>query len=609
MKETRMTRRVLCGLVLLLVFTLVGNAAAQQTCTPPPPGLVSWWPGNGNANDIADSNNGTLQGGVSFGAGKVGQGFNFNGTNGVVAVPDTPTLDITGDITIDAWINPAVIAGDQRVIASKRSFNNNDANIIFFLEQNGSLAFASKFGGGPFAQVNSVTTIPLNQFTHVAVTIQETTLSFYINGQLDQTFSYPFTRPANDGRFTIGLLEVDPISFPPTGQFAPFNGVIDELEVFSHALTASEILAIFTAESAGKCINCVPVPSGLVSWWPGDDNANDIADANNGTPQGHATFAAGLVGQAFSFDGNGDFISIPDSASLDITQAIALDAWIKANSFELPPGPDTGDANIYVISKDTDTGRNYGIGVTDVDLPPTSGCGPGGAHAFMIAFTSGGIALACGSTPLSTGVFHHLAGTYDSSTGEAKIYVNGVLDGMASVTPGSTINSGPADVQIGARQYPGFRAFFNGVIDEVQIFNRALSAGEVQEIVHADRAGKCKVITVAIDIKPGSFPNSINPKSKGKIPVAILSSATFNAVTQVDQATLTFGHSGNEPSLAFCNPNGEDVNGDTLLDLVCHFHTPTAYFQSGDTQGILKGKTVGNIPIMGTDSVRIVPPE
>ncbi len=72
-------------------------------------------------------------------------------------------------------------------------------------------------------------------------------------------------------------------------------------------------------------------------------------------------------------------------------------------------------------------------------------------------------------------------------------------------------------------------------------------------------------------------------------------------------ASLTFGRTGNELSLAFCNPGGEDVNGDGLLDLVCHFDTPKTGFQTGDTVGVLKGKTVTGTPIKGTDSIRIVP--
>jgi hypothetical protein len=114
-------------------------------------------------------------------------------------------------------------------------------------------------------------------------------------------------------------------------------------------------------------------------------------------------------------------------------------------------------------------------------------------------------------------------------------------------------------------------------------------------------------IAVAIDIKPGGFPNGINPRSSGTIPVAILSSSTFDAPANVDQTSLTFGRTGNEPSLAFCNLSPEDVNGDGFLDLVCHFNTQQTGFQAVDTEGILKGQTVDAISIEGRDSVLVVP--
>jgi len=106
---------------------------------------------------------------------------------------------------------------------------------------------------------------------------------------------------------------------------------------------------------------------------------------------------------------------------------------------------------------------------------------------------------------------------------------------------------------------------------------------------------------VDIDIKP-----CINPRSQRKIPVAILSTTDFNAPLQVDPNTLTFGRTGDEKSLAFCNTGGEDVNGDGLPDLVCHFTTQLTRFQVGDTAGVLKGQTVDNILIEGADSIRIV---
>ncbi len=115
------------------------------------------------------------------------------------------------------------------------------------------------------------------------------------------------------------------------------------------------------------------------------------------------------------------------------------------------------------------------------------------------------------------------------------------------------------------------------------------------------------VVTVNLDIKPESFPNSINPNSKGTISVAILSAPNFNAPSRVDKASLTFGRTGDEQSLVVCK-SVEDVNNDGLLDQICHFNTQLAGFQVGDTEGILRGQTVDGVSIEGRDSVRIVPP-
>jgi len=114
-----------------------------------------------------------------------------------------------------------------------------------------------------------------------------------------------------------------------------------------------------------------------------------------------------------------------------------------------------------------------------------------------------------------------------------------------------------------------------------------------------------EISPVSIDIQPGSSPNIINAKIRGKIPVAILSTAQFDAVAQLNQGSLTFGRMGVEMSLASCNST--DVNGDGLLDLVCHFNTQQSGFQSGDTQGILRGSMIDGTSIAGTEKVRIIP--
>src|SRR5437867_10003102 len=74
-----------------------GSTIVQApSCVAPPSGMVSWWPGDGNADDIQGGNNGTLQGGATFGTGEVGQGFSLNGTSAYVSVPDNANLYPSG---------------------------------------------------------------------------------------------------------------------------------------------------------------------------------------------------------------------------------------------------------------------------------------------------------------------------------------------------------------------------------------------------------------------------------------------------------------------------------------------------------------------------------
>ena len=110
-------------------------------------------------------------------------------------------------------------------------------------------------------------------------------------------------------------------------------------------------------------------------------------------------------------------------------------------------------------------------------------------------------------------------------------------------------------------------------------------------------------IDIDIDIKPGRFPNSINPRNRGVIPVAILSTPDFDATT-VDPLSVEFG-----PNAAVeANSRGhiEDVDGDALLDLVVHFPTQETGIQCGDTEALLTGQTFDGTGIQGSDSVRTV---
>ncbi len=110
-------------------------------------------------------------------------------------------------------------------------------------------------------------------------------------------------------------------------------------------------------------------------------------------------------------------------------------------------------------------------------------------------------------------------------------------------------------------------------------------------------------ISVVLDIKPGAFPNSINTTSKGVIPVAILSTATFDATT-VDPASVTFGPGA--ATEAHGTGHIQDVNGDSRSDLVLHFGTPESGLAVGDTEACVDGTTFSGTPIHDCDSIRTV---
>lgn len=118
-----------------------------------------------------------------------------------------------------------------------------------------------------------------------------------------------------------------------------------------------------------------------------------------------------------------------------------------------------------------------------------------------------------------------------------------------------------------------------------------------------DIVGGGATIVVDVDIKPGSDPNSINLKSNGVIPVAILTTDFFDATT-VDGTTVQFGPNGASP--VHGEGHLEDVDEDGDLDWVGHFKTKQTGIAAGDTQATIKGKTTDGFDFSGEDSVNLV---
>ena len=143
----------------------------------------------------------------------------------------------------------------------------------------------------------------------------------------------------------------------------------------------------------------------------------------------------------------------------------------------------------------------------------------------------------------------------------------------------------------------------DGNISEEEISNQTQS-GQFQINYSPDLNSRIQVTQlVDIDIKPGDNPNSINLKSNGVIPVAILSTDDFDP-TNVDHTSIKFGPNKISEFHQKDHPEDTDRNGD--IDLILHFKTKEAGFEENHTEACLIGKTFNNIPILGCDQIRIL---
>jgi Concanavalin A-like lectin/glucanases superfamily/Protein of unknown function (DUF1565) len=239
----RTQSRYFLHLLLGLSGCVFAVLAVAQTCVVPPPGMIGWWPGDGDANDIRGGNNGTLQGNATFATGEVLQSFSFLSA-GSVNISYSAVAEPAG-ITVDAWVNPASTVGGASIFNWRPVANNAGITLEQQITADGEVLWNVFASGGTASVLSGATLLPLNTWTHVAGVYDGTTATLYINGVAvasANTASGPLAEIAADA--TIGSNIVNNHAF---------NGLIDEVEVFNRPLSADEILAIVNAGPAGKC--------------------------------------------------------------------------------------------------------------------------------------------------------------------------------------------------------------------------------------------------------------------------------------------------------------------------------------------------------------------
>jgi hypothetical protein len=356
-----------------------------------------------------------------------------------------------------------------------------------------------------------------------------------VGAQFD-TFLIPELTGVNF-RFIGGSLSTFNAAFSAT---VPPVDVVPDVTVidFVSSSPAVPVAVRLTFKSGGIPVpeqTCVQPPSGLVSWWPGDGNADDVQNVNDGTLQGDATFAPGMVGQAFSLDGVGDFVESPENGSLDLNGPFTIDLWVKPNTASGRKDP--------LVSKWDFSGAIWSNVAYELSL-----IGPDQWIQFGIVCGQTNMFRQTVPNAVPLNVFSHVAAVYRQDPSPAlEIYVNGELkDGVDLGGSCSFINQHDIPFRIGKRIDANRPVFFDGLIDEVEVFNRALTATEIRAIHDAGSAGKCKAPTATLD-------HFQCYKTKGQAP--------YVAVDLEDQFGLLAGVFVEQPEY-FCNPvdkNGEGI--------------------------------------------------
>src|SRR3954471_22704930 len=422
----------------------------------PPPGggaegLVAAYgfdEGQGNVAGDASGigNDGRVEGPAWSRDGRHGGALSFDGTNDWVSVADGGSLDLTQGMTLEAWVRPSALGANWRTVL----FKERPGNLSYGLYANRETGVpdAQVYGGGAH-EADAAGGLPSGQWAHLAATYDGNLLRLYVNGKQAAQVDVGAPIETSGGVLHIGGNAI-------WNEW--FAGLIDDVRIYNRALDATQINTDMTLAVG------VPEPppgggaEGLVAAYGFDEGQGNVAgDAsgigNDGRVEGPAWSRDGRHGGALSFDGTNDWVSVADGGSLDLTQGMTLEAWVRPSAL--------GANWRTVLFKERPGNLSYGLYANRETGVPDAQVYGGGAHE---ADAAGG---------LPSGQWAHLAATYDGNL--LRLYVNGKQ--AAQVDVGAPIETSGGVLHIGGNAI--WNEWFAGLIDDVRIYNRALDATQI----------------------------------------------------------------------------------------------------------------------------------
>jgi len=434
-------------------------------------GLVGYWSMEDGRGSIAtdfsgNGNNGVFAGGATWTGGKIGKATSFHdyASSDSINIPYSPSLSITGDLSISTWFKINTLDADEHRIVSnwgvsQQYLTNLRANQFLFAAR----------GPGYINQgyVVSGATFSAGTWYHVVSVKSGTFLYLYTNGALTDSVDIGITT-LNTSTSSISIGNEN------TGS-AEFDGLLDEVRIYNRALSATEVSALYNASLGTKIntsVNTRGPQNGLIGQWSfdGQDISGTTAydrsgQGNNGTLTNGPVGVKGKFGQALKCDGSNDYVYI---SSFDQTLTSAtFTAWVKLKSYQPASG--------IIFSRS--------IGITGMDLSYGDSTRLG-YHWNGLEYYFAGPSL-----PLDKWVFAAVTVTPTNAVayvGSDEVLTSVTNNATSSASHISTLNIG---------RDPEAPRFFDGLIDDARVYNRALTAAEIAELYNLGNATKINSAT------------------------------------------------------------------------------------------------------------------
>ena len=431
------------------------NISSDGAGTPYYAGRVGeWWldESSGTIEDhSSQSNDGAVYGGVTYGVrGKVWTALKFDGSSGYVDCGndgsldiDTNPADVPQDFTVAAWVKPAAVPQTSAYFVDKGTGNLFDGYGLALL--NSRFAFITDGNGssGGKTTLSADADATVDTWYHVVGVREGGVKKLYINKVL-QSSTPTDSRELSDTSRPLYIARA-------VNDSGYFNGVVDEVSVYTRALSLSEITDLYNQASLVAYYKMDEIEGGTA---PGGTDINDYSgQANHGTNNGAAYGVDGQVGTALGFDGTA-YVNVGSSADLRPAD-ISISVWAKASQLDTWNG-------IITNKQGAADGINLQMGTSNNIAALV---GDGSSYSYIKSAT----------VPV-VGTWYHIVITHNSVDNNNILYVNGTneKEGVRalSYTAGDTI--------IG-RFYRSSLPF-KGAIDEVRIYNRVLSADDVTDL-------------------------------------------------------------------------------------------------------------------------------